>query len=73
MEVEYRREKRNKWWATALMAVFLVAVMLGIRHVLAGWLLPDGRFLEALVEKVQCEELLTEAVFSNLQELFGND
>lgn len=56
------------------MAAVMVAVLLLIRHSLSGWLLPDGRFLETLVEQVQAEdEPVVEAVFSGVQEWFGDD
>lgn len=55
----------DNWWTTALMALFMVAVLLLTRHLLAGWLLPDGRYLEILVQKIQTgEEPPAEAVFS---------
>ena len=74
MEIECKGKKSVNWWSTVLMAAVMVAVLLLIRHSLSGWLLPDGRFLETLVEQIQTEdEPVVEAVFSGIQEWFGDD
>lgn len=74
MEIEYKGKKSVNRWSTVLMAAVMVAVLLLIRHSLSGWLLPDGRFLETLVEQIQTEdEPVVEAVFSGIQEWFGDD
>ncbi len=64
-------ENEKKFMSTALMALFMVGVLLWARQMLAGWLLPDGQFLEALAHNVQNREgPLTEAVFSAIEEWF---
>lgn len=64
----------ENWWATALRGVALILILLGIRHILAGWLLPNGSFLERLVEQVQYGEApLAQTVFSGVQEWLEDD
>lgn len=56
------------------MAVIMVAAVLSLRQSLCGWLLPDGQFLESLVQQVQKgDEPLTEVFFSGVMEWFGDD
>lgn len=74
MECASKRADGGKWWTTILMAVIMVAAVLSLRQSLCGWLLPDGQFLESLVQQVQKgDEPLTEVFFFGVMEWFGDD
>lgn len=64
-------ENERKWISTAMMALFMVGVLFWARYMLAGWLLPDGQFLESLAQKVQSGGgPIAETVFSAIEEWF---
>lgn len=72
MEFETKPSGNANWFSTLLMAAAIVAMLLTVRQFFVGWLLPDGRFLEALAQRVQ-KEPVAEAVFSGVQDWFVHE
>lgn len=61
-------ERKPLYWIALIAAVILLAALVYIRQILAGWLLPDGRYLDAIAQRLQYgDEQIAEAVFSQLQ------
>lgn len=63
-----RKQRDKDRLITAAMGLITGAVLLGVRHVLAGKLLPDGQWLEGLCKQVEAgAEPVAEAVISAVQ------
>lgn len=63
-----RNQRSKDRLITAAMGLITLAVLLGVRHALAGKLLPDGQWLEGLCRKVEeGAEPVAEAVISAVQ------
>ncbi len=61
-------EKTESVFKTLLMALIMISSLLWIRQRLAGWILPNGDRLEAIVEVIQNgEKSAAEAVFSDVE------